>query len=162
MAATDYLTMKRVRALDYTIPPICDADAADLIKRFLVCFPVQLDTGWLTIFTGTRPLWTPWGTTKVFSWRYSSAFFFRGRKNTFEEFTTECLVHHKLECTLDWPCSWNWSGSILFATSGNFSDRWSLGGLRRPSDWEWWVNSPIYNLFYLSDHRQPVRQYQLR
>ena len=40
MAATDYLTMKRVRALDYIIPPVCDADAADLIKRLLVCPPL--------------------------------------------------------------------------------------------------------------------------
>jgi len=41
MAATDYLTMKRVRALDYTIPPVCDADAADLIKRLLVLDPFE-------------------------------------------------------------------------------------------------------------------------
>jgi len=40
MAATDYLTMKRVRALDYIIPPVCDADAASLIKRLLVCLPL--------------------------------------------------------------------------------------------------------------------------
>ena len=45
MAATDYLTMKRVRALDYTIPPVCDADAADLIKRLLVRYPMRLYTG---------------------------------------------------------------------------------------------------------------------
>ena len=36
MAATDYLTMKRVKALDYTVPPECDPDAADLIRRLLV------------------------------------------------------------------------------------------------------------------------------
>ena len=42
MAATDYLTMKRVRALDYIIPPVCDADTADLIKRLLVCLPLSM------------------------------------------------------------------------------------------------------------------------
>ena len=36
MAANDYLTMGRVRAVDYTIPDVCDNDAADLIKHLLV------------------------------------------------------------------------------------------------------------------------------
>ncbi|KAJ3508051.1 hypothetical protein NLJ89_g5966 [Agrocybe chaxingu] len=36
MAATDYLIMKRVRALDYSIPDVCDKDAADIIRAFLV------------------------------------------------------------------------------------------------------------------------------
>jgi 3-phosphoinositide dependent protein kinase-1 len=36
MAATDYLTMKRVRALDYSIPEECDKDAADLMRQLLV------------------------------------------------------------------------------------------------------------------------------
>jgi 3-phosphoinositide dependent protein kinase-1 len=39
LAANDYLTMGRVRALDYTIPDVCDNDAADLIKRLLVRHP---------------------------------------------------------------------------------------------------------------------------
>lgn len=47
MAATDYLTMKRVRALDYIIPPVCDADAAGLIKRLLVCLPLSVTMSWL-------------------------------------------------------------------------------------------------------------------
>ncbi|KAF8884917.1 AGC/PDK1 protein kinase [Gymnopilus junonius] len=38
-AATDYLTMKRVKALDYTLPQVCDPDAADLIRRLLVLDP---------------------------------------------------------------------------------------------------------------------------
>ncbi|PPR04868.1 hypothetical protein CVT26_012699 [Gymnopilus dilepis] len=41
MAATDYLTMKRVKALDYTVPPECDPDAADLIRRLLVSDPAE-------------------------------------------------------------------------------------------------------------------------
>ena len=36
LAANEYLTMGKVRALDYTLPAICDDDAADLIKRLLV------------------------------------------------------------------------------------------------------------------------------
>lgn len=36
LAATDYLTMKRVRALDYSLPSVCDPDAADLIRGLLV------------------------------------------------------------------------------------------------------------------------------
>ena len=39
LAANDYLTMGRVRAVDYTIPDVCDNDAADLIKRLLVRHP---------------------------------------------------------------------------------------------------------------------------
>ncbi|KAF8155615.1 AGC/PDK1 protein kinase [Crassisporium funariophilum] len=40
-AATDYLTMKRVRALQYSLPDICDADAANLIKDLLVLDPLE-------------------------------------------------------------------------------------------------------------------------
>ncbi|KAF8960326.1 AGC/PDK1 protein kinase [Flammula alnicola] len=40
-AATDYLTMKRVRALDYSLPQECDKDAADLIKHLLVLDPLD-------------------------------------------------------------------------------------------------------------------------
>ncbi|KAF5310517.1 hypothetical protein D9619_008012 [Psilocybe cf. subviscida] len=36
LAATDYLTMKRVTALEYTLPQECDEDAAALIKMLLV------------------------------------------------------------------------------------------------------------------------------
>ena len=39
LAANDYLTMGKVRALDYTIPDVCDNDVADLIKRLLVRYP---------------------------------------------------------------------------------------------------------------------------
>ncbi|KAF9051574.1 AGC/PDK1 protein kinase [Panaeolus papilionaceus] len=39
MAATDYLTMKRVRSLDYVIPETCDAEALDLIQKILVLDP---------------------------------------------------------------------------------------------------------------------------
>jgi hypothetical protein len=31
--------MGKVRALDYTIPEVCDNDAADLIRRLLVRYP---------------------------------------------------------------------------------------------------------------------------
>ncbi|KAF8183165.1 AGC/PDK1 protein kinase [Pholiota molesta] len=41
MAATDYLTMKRVRALDYSIPEECDKDAADLMRQLLVLDPLE-------------------------------------------------------------------------------------------------------------------------
>lgn len=40
MAATDYLTMKRVKALDYAIPEGCDPSAASLIRALLVGLPV--------------------------------------------------------------------------------------------------------------------------
>ncbi|KDR80094.1 hypothetical protein GALMADRAFT_242319 [Galerina marginata CBS 339.88] len=40
-AATDYLTMKRVRALDYSLPQVCDEDAADLIRRLLILDPLE-------------------------------------------------------------------------------------------------------------------------
>jgi len=40
LAANDYLTMQKVRTLDYTIPDVCDNDAADLIKRLLVPDPL--------------------------------------------------------------------------------------------------------------------------
>ena len=40
MAATDYLTMKRVKALDYTIPEGCDSEAASLIQALLVSLSV--------------------------------------------------------------------------------------------------------------------------
>lgn len=36
MAATDYLMMQRVKALDYSIPEQCDPDAASLIRALLV------------------------------------------------------------------------------------------------------------------------------
>lgn len=36
LAANDYLTMRKVKALDYTLPEVCDDDAADLIKGLLV------------------------------------------------------------------------------------------------------------------------------
>ncbi|PPQ75592.1 hypothetical protein CVT24_010898 [Panaeolus cyanescens] len=42
MAATDYLTMNRVRALDYTIPETCDAEAADLIKKILASIALHV------------------------------------------------------------------------------------------------------------------------
>ncbi|CAA7264336.1 unnamed protein product [Cyclocybe aegerita] len=41
MAATDYLTMKRVRALDYSIPDVCDTGAADMIRALLVLDPLE-------------------------------------------------------------------------------------------------------------------------
>ncbi|KAF9485055.1 AGC/PDK1 protein kinase [Pholiota conissans] len=41
MAATDYLTMKRVKNLDYTIPPECDKDVTDLIQQLLVLDPMD-------------------------------------------------------------------------------------------------------------------------
>jgi 3-phosphoinositide dependent protein kinase-1 len=40
-AATDYLTMKRVRALEFSLPQVCDPDAADLIRRLLVLDPLE-------------------------------------------------------------------------------------------------------------------------
>jgi len=40
LAANDYLTMGKVRALDYTLPEVCEDDAADLIKRLLVPDPL--------------------------------------------------------------------------------------------------------------------------
>ncbi|PPQ80556.1 hypothetical protein CVT25_001590 [Psilocybe cyanescens] len=40
-AATDYLTMKRVRALDFSLPKACDPDAADLIKSLLILDPQE-------------------------------------------------------------------------------------------------------------------------
>ena len=39
MAATDYLTMQRVKTLKYSIPEQCDADAASLIRALLVGYP---------------------------------------------------------------------------------------------------------------------------
>lgn len=39
MAATDYLTMKRVKALDYSIPDGCDPEAASIIQALLVGCP---------------------------------------------------------------------------------------------------------------------------
>ena len=36
MAATDYLTMQRVKSMNYSIPEQCDQDAASLIRALLV------------------------------------------------------------------------------------------------------------------------------
>jgi len=95
----------------------------------------------LTILIGTWPSGTPWGTTKIFAWRYPPTFFFRGRKSIYlREIITRGLVYHRLEPALDWPGSWNCSGSVLFAAPGNFYKR-SLGGLRRHSSWGWWVKA---------------------
>ncbi|KAF9530242.1 AGC/PDK1 protein kinase [Crepidotus variabilis] len=41
LAATDYLTMKRVREQDYSIPEACDANAASLIRALLVSDPTE-------------------------------------------------------------------------------------------------------------------------
>lgn len=44
LAATDYLTMKRVTALEYSLPQECDEDAAALIKKLLVIKHLSLFT----------------------------------------------------------------------------------------------------------------------
>lgn len=36
MAATDYLTMQRVKSMNYSIPEQCDPDVASLIRALLV------------------------------------------------------------------------------------------------------------------------------
>lgn len=41
LAANDYLTMAKVKNLDYALPEVCDNDAADIIKRLLVRHPIS-------------------------------------------------------------------------------------------------------------------------
>lgn len=40
LAATEYLSLKKVEALDYNMPENLDEDVADLIRRLLVRMPL--------------------------------------------------------------------------------------------------------------------------